>query len=278
MENSPLGKLPAELRNTISDMVLRHDRIEVKLSPFDYGIVFSQTGLIDGAQDNKHPLALALTCRETRNDCTKLYHARNKFLIDITGTSYHRFRDWFKTFAEVAGPTLGKCVAWNNLNVLDDDQVVASLLDTAQNLPNHFYDGLAPLSHVDFTGKFLGNECTLSFAGNDVQYSIHRACAKLMRYIVCTAGFRAGPTGHGSRCWVRAIRTALCLIHCLQELIGTEMSRNLHQPTPSPAENIHVFQQGLAATCRCLENEMSRKLQDADTPCRRSGCQPENSG
>ena len=80
MNNSPLAKLPPEVRNRIYSFALTHDH------PLKSKIARSRLGdepCCDEASQHTHISALSRTCKQVQNECTKLFYAANTFIIPI---------------------------------------------------------------------------------------------------------------------------------------------------------------------------------------------------
>lgn len=85
MENSPLAKLPAELRNNIWELALRADKpVEVtgdyyiEAPPVDFKLAPNQV------QEMAKALALTQTCRQIHSECILLFFHVNTFEFDST--------------------------------------------------------------------------------------------------------------------------------------------------------------------------------------------------
>ncbi|KAK5117810.1 hypothetical protein LTR85_008785 [Meristemomyces frigidus] len=82
MDNSPLGKVPPELRNNIFDLVL--------LPPPDTSInmLASPYGLPKPSRDSKahlrDALALMATCKQIRQESSTTFYGANDFFIDVS--------------------------------------------------------------------------------------------------------------------------------------------------------------------------------------------------
>jgi len=77
MDNSPLSKLPPELRNFIYELALHQDK------PFN--LHWSPTQSVREAawsHSPKQALALTATCHRIRSECSKLFYATNTFVLD----------------------------------------------------------------------------------------------------------------------------------------------------------------------------------------------------
>ncbi|KAK4550180.1 hypothetical protein LTR36_003147 [Oleoguttula mirabilis] len=73
MENSPLARLPPELRNRIYELALKSDR------PFT--LVFKHMLGQEPSAQQRHPTGLARTCKALRKEATQLFYAINAFEI-----------------------------------------------------------------------------------------------------------------------------------------------------------------------------------------------------
>lgn len=87
MDNSPLSKLPAEIRNQIYDLALRNNNCKIT----------RQARLFCSSQ-NQHPLTLAQTCRVVRQETRLTFFAANCFTIDdwLIDRGIDRFYDFIK--------------------------------------------------------------------------------------------------------------------------------------------------------------------------------------
>ena len=78
MEDSPLGKLPAELRNRIYTFVFqRPSPIKILLRP-----PRKRSLTTDDETKEDKPTSLLLTCRQVNVECSQLFYAVNTFEID----------------------------------------------------------------------------------------------------------------------------------------------------------------------------------------------------
>ena len=85
---SPLLRLPAELRNRIYELILyRPDGFKIAPAPHGW-MTRLQNSSFSLLRSFRHPLALALCCRQLRHECTGLFFDLNTivFQIGITGS------------------------------------------------------------------------------------------------------------------------------------------------------------------------------------------------
>ena len=83
MEASPFGKLPAELRNNIYELVLpRNDTLKIHSIYRRRG---ARENVVDFLYSRKNINALLLTCKRIRRDCAGLFYANNTFRITSSG-------------------------------------------------------------------------------------------------------------------------------------------------------------------------------------------------
>ena len=83
METSPFGKLPAELRNKIYELVLpRNDTLKVHST---YRRRRTGESVATFLFPRKNINALLLTCKQARQDCAGLFYANNTFRIASWG-------------------------------------------------------------------------------------------------------------------------------------------------------------------------------------------------
>lgn len=83
MEASPFGKLPAELRNKIYELVLpRNETLQIHSIDRRRG---AREKIVDFLFSRKNINALLLTCKRTRQDCAGLFYANNTFRIVSEG-------------------------------------------------------------------------------------------------------------------------------------------------------------------------------------------------
>src|ERR1700761_5090246 len=76
MDQSPFGKLPAELRNRVYEYLLDGGaRYHMKAHYSERGVAELKATL------RGHPLALAQTCRTAREEYTPLFYSSNEFMI-----------------------------------------------------------------------------------------------------------------------------------------------------------------------------------------------------
>lgn len=68
MDNSPLSKLPAEIRNEMYDLALKNDNCKI-----------TRQARLSCGSENKHPLALTQTCRAVRQETQLTFFAVNTF-------------------------------------------------------------------------------------------------------------------------------------------------------------------------------------------------------
>lgn len=91
MDNSPLGTLPAELRNNIYSLVLHFQDPFV----FAYKMHGNRTRFAKISKQ-RLPLALTATCKEVREHTTKLFYATNTFtFLDTDDNDATYIFDWF---------------------------------------------------------------------------------------------------------------------------------------------------------------------------------------
>ncbi|KAK5124171.1 hypothetical protein LTR85_001874 [Meristemomyces frigidus] len=76
MDDSPLAKLPAELRNHIYTLVLKRNTPYGVTSAYNLiDIVLERTG------GEKHTLGMSATCKALHAECTPFFYAENQFII-----------------------------------------------------------------------------------------------------------------------------------------------------------------------------------------------------
>ncbi|KAF2164428.1 hypothetical protein M409DRAFT_56692 [Zasmidium cellare ATCC 36951] len=85
MDNSPLSRLSAELRNRIAEFALTHDVCHVR--PSSRKAASHLPGFEFTFEDGriKHPAGLLQTCKEMKKDYTQLFYASNIFVIHTVG-------------------------------------------------------------------------------------------------------------------------------------------------------------------------------------------------
>lgn len=77
MDNSPLGRLPAELRNHIWELALyQRDGNFIELTSMKFTRLFRST---------RHPLGLLRACRATYIECRAMFYAINTFHLECRG-------------------------------------------------------------------------------------------------------------------------------------------------------------------------------------------------
>ncbi|TKA28148.1 hypothetical protein B0A50_04119 [Salinomyces thailandicus] len=89
MDNSPLNRLPPEIRNRIYGLALAERGPVVS----EYGRRIESRSVVVEPAPPKHRLALTKTCKEVRRDSIKMYFAVNTFYIiikddELLGRSY----------------------------------------------------------------------------------------------------------------------------------------------------------------------------------------------
>ena len=77
MENSPLRKLPAELRNQIYELVLTEKYPIVTSKGLDYRRQITYLG-------KRHQMGITRTCKEIHAESANLFHALNTFVLQIS--------------------------------------------------------------------------------------------------------------------------------------------------------------------------------------------------
>lgn len=77
MDRSPLAKLPAELRNHVYELALRHP-VPLKLY---WDPILDEFHRLEAFRP-RLPLALTETCQQVRVECTQIFYAINTFIID----------------------------------------------------------------------------------------------------------------------------------------------------------------------------------------------------
>ncbi|GIZ43713.1 hypothetical protein CKM354_000693000 [Cercospora kikuchii] len=83
MDDSPLGKLAPEIRNTIYEHVLIHDEhIWVNMMHDSAGRP-TRMRLIN-QKFNRRPTALLAVCRQTMEECTEMFYTNNRFRLGPT--------------------------------------------------------------------------------------------------------------------------------------------------------------------------------------------------
>ena len=75
MDNSPLAKLPAELRNEIARLALEQE------SPLDLGLIRRDNGLTQ-------------TCKQLRGETRPMFWALNRFELRVGTTKSTMIKDW----------------------------------------------------------------------------------------------------------------------------------------------------------------------------------------
>ena len=83
MEKSPLASLPAEIRNTIWEIVVQRP------APISFGTIHHNVALNEYHKTTKGPggtasmVAILQVCRQTRDECSQLLYASNTFQFEI---------------------------------------------------------------------------------------------------------------------------------------------------------------------------------------------------
>ncbi|KAM3419893.1 hypothetical protein BST61_g3216 [Cercospora zeina] len=83
MDDSPLGKLAAELRNKIYEHVLIHDK-PIHVNMMHDGLYRPIRMRLVDQKFNRRPTALLAVCRQTQGECTELFYANNHFRLGLT--------------------------------------------------------------------------------------------------------------------------------------------------------------------------------------------------
>ena len=83
MDDSPLNRLPVDLRLTIYELALTHNApITLKYRP---GASEPVSG--ENAQPQLHLLAFTETCKRIRHECDDIFYRLNSFAIEVSGCS-----------------------------------------------------------------------------------------------------------------------------------------------------------------------------------------------
>lgn len=88
MENSPLNKISAELRNQIYELVLMHEH-PISITADDYVSDLRATNF----KLKSHPLALLHTCKQISNESTALFYGNNAFHFEFPGRTADKDKD-----------------------------------------------------------------------------------------------------------------------------------------------------------------------------------------
>lgn len=270
MDNSPLGKLSAELRNTISTMVLRHEHVLVLTfeSESTHGMEYSQ----QSDNGNKYPCALAHTCKQLRSECTGEYYAINDFIIYSDRIGYHDLRAVIQDFTRNGELSLKSCTFVQEMDELSDEDMKKSFREIILNVSeNKQSDGLEQLEAIRVLGMFLGEPLTLHIGRGEFLLCIIRGVADLITKLEIGGSVFSSIVSdlHGSACLLRAARLLQCLCECFQELLIS----------PSYASGLRVtmrakmLQTG-AATSALVARYIAAQLMTEDIPCSYRSCQP----
>ncbi len=83
MDNSPLKRLPAELRNEISKLVLDHDGcLQVRYNEWPARLVIEDSAYHSNPSwPDPYRLALAQTCKQLRGETKGLFFSTNYFIV-----------------------------------------------------------------------------------------------------------------------------------------------------------------------------------------------------
>ena len=88
MDGSPFGKLPPELRNRVYELVLANNEVfEITTTAFgpDFARPRSTPQYV-----KMHPVAMTVTCKKMRAECTQLFYSGNTFSFSFTADPcYH---------------------------------------------------------------------------------------------------------------------------------------------------------------------------------------------
>ncbi|CAK1363763.1 unnamed protein product [Cercospora beticola] len=107
MDDSPLGKLAAELRNKIFEYVLIHDDPIYMAMKYDARGRPNEMRILNRAF-NSRPLSLLAVCRQARDECTEMFFANNHFkigpaTIDRDNAESATSLDWFLNMIDDVG-------------------------------------------------------------------------------------------------------------------------------------------------------------------------------
>jgi len=181
MDNSPLAKLPAELRNYIYELALTCD------TPCRVRSVGLNPQLLSPEQ--RQPLGLTATCKAIRAEPTKLFYANNSFVFTNgdSDCAFHRDQvQWFQIFAGKVGKANASVLQSVTIDVGRFDIVYAgtrSLLveavvcaaRLAKRYPNCDFSVKARID-VSYTMGYPMHEMKLHLYLKDLKRSFGQAC------------------------------------------------------------------------------------------------------